>query len=193
MLYYIKNVCLVVFVLEFSKDRACCFTGHRKISHEKLSSVLTRLQLEIGLMTERGVNHFITGGALGFDTLAALAVIGIKQQTEDAFLHLMLPCHDQCYHWTQRDIEVYNYIKSRADSFDYVAEHYHSGVMQLRNRAMVDASANCICYWDSSIANEKTGSGTLYTVNYARKSGIQIINLCDESEDNVQFAFNFTE
>ena len=47
------------------------------------------------------------------------------------------------------------------------AEH----AMLKRNRHLVDNSSVCICY-----LTESTG-GTAYTVEYARKSGLTIVNL----------------
>ena len=59
---------------------------------------------------------------------------------------------------------------------------------------MVDASDYCICYWDKDTASGgKTGSGTLYTVNYARKNGLRIVNLWDEPPEDAQLSFDFTE
>ena len=42
-----------------------------------------------------------------------------------------------------------------------------------RNRHLVNHSSACICYL------EKPTGGTAYTVNYARKCGLQIINLME--------------
>jgi hypothetical protein len=45
--------------------------------------------------------------------------------------------------------------------------------MQKRNRHLVDNSSVCICY-----LTKPTG-GTAYTVNYARRSGLQVINMAE--------------
>ena len=180
--------------MNLPKDKTCCFTGHRKINNANLPGIVTALRFELELMISYGVNHFITGGALGFDTLAALTILSHKQHTEDIHLHLMLPCPGQCQYWNERDIAVYNHIREQADSYVYLCDRYHGGVMQLRNRAMVDASDYCICYWDKDTASSgKTGGGTLYTVNYARKHGLRIVNLRDEPPEDVQLTFDFTE
>ena len=139
-----------------------------------------------------GISNFYTGGALGFDTLAALAVLLHKQRGEDVKLHLMLPCPEQYYRWKQRDIDIYHDILSKADSSQILSEHYHNGVMQIRNRAMVDASLYCISYWDKETAGTDGKGGTLYTVNYARKQHRKVINLWDEPPEDIQMEFNFT-
>ncbi|MCL2883887.1 MAG: hypothetical protein FWF49_00185 [Oscillospiraceae bacterium] len=43
--------------------------------------------------------------------------------------------------------------------------------LQARNRALVDHSDVCVCF-----LNKSTG-GTAYTVKYAQKKGLSIINL----------------
>jgi len=175
-------------------NKSCCFTGHRKIDQTKISDIVSKLNLEIEYLTGLGVTRFIAGGALGFDTLAALAILWHKQNGSDISLHLMIPCADQCRRWSDRDICVYRDILSRADSYDILSDHYHGGVMQIRNRAMGDASDYCICYWDkSTMVDGKPGGGTYYTVNYARKQGKKIINLCDEPPEELQLTFDFTE
>ena len=173
-------------------ERSCCFTGHRKIETAKIHPLVEKLHLEIDYMVGCGVKHFYAGGALGFDTLAALAVLLHRQRGEDIMLHLMLPCPDQCARWNQRDIDVYNDILERADTYQYLCDHYHGGVMQIRNRAMVDASMYCISYWDKENAGAEKKGGTLYTVNYARKQRRKIINLWDEPPEDIQMEFNFT-
>ena len=46
--------------------------------------------------------------------------------------------------------------------------------MHRRNRHLVDHSGTCICYLTRS-----TG-GTAYTVDYARKKGLRIINVAND-------------
>lgn len=180
--------------MTFDKSKACCFTGHRKIAADKMDEIIRKLRLEIDFLVGHGITHFITGGALGFDTLAALAVLMCKQQHEDIRLHLILPCPDQYRNWKQHDINVYNNILSRADSNEFLSDHYHGGVMQMRNRAMVDRSSCCICYWDKSTsAAENNSGGTLYTVNYVRKQRCTLINIWDEPPEESQLTFNITE
>ena len=58
------------------KSKTCFFTGHRKIAQSKIEIVKAQLADNIEKMiTEYGVNTFIDGGALGFDTIAAETVI----------------------------------------------------------------------------------------------------------------------
>lgn len=175
------------------RDAACCFTGHRSIPKERLPHLLEALTLEISWLTSHGITEFYAGGALGFDTMAELSVLSARQRNPKLKLHLVLPCPGQNKYWSPRDTEVYNYIKSNADTVTYGSDHYHNGVMHLRNRMMVDVSRYCVCYYDRASADAKNGSGgTLYTVNYARRSGLTLINLCDEPPDDGDIEFEPT-
>ena len=54
------------------KNIACCFTGHRKIPQKKSEQIQERLRNEIVTAIQNGYNFFYAGGAVGFDTMAAL-------------------------------------------------------------------------------------------------------------------------
>ena len=60
--------------------QTCCFTGHRKISAKVLDTVSKRLKETVDLAIQNGYRCFITGGATGFDTLSAQAVLNAKQE-----------------------------------------------------------------------------------------------------------------
>ena len=61
------------------KKQTCCFTGHRKIPPEQYERIAQRLKAEITALIHRGVVYFEAGGALGFDTMAARAVLELKK------------------------------------------------------------------------------------------------------------------
>ena len=50
----------------------CCFTGHRLLPKDRLDEITLRLSRQVDEMIAQGVCRFISGGALGFDQLAAL-------------------------------------------------------------------------------------------------------------------------
>ena len=153
------------------KNITCCFTGHRAISNEMKIYLHARLESEIEKLINMGITRFCTGGALGFDTIAALSVIRKRMVYPHIKLILILPCKEQSRGWSNTNKEIYEDILRCADEVTYVSEDYTRYCMMLRNRALVDASSVCICYM------EKQSGGTAYTVNYAEKSGLEIINL----------------
>ena len=67
--------------------------------------------------------------------------------------------------------DTYEEIKRCADKVTYTSEHYFRGCMQKRNRHLVDNSSACICYLS------KPAGGTAYTVDHARRCGLQVINI----------------
>lgn len=151
-------------------NQTCCFTGHRKIPLDQLESVTQRLRDAVIASIKDGYLYFGAGGALGFDTLAAQVVLNLKKDYPNIKLILVLPCKTQTRGWKQEDIEEYNRIMKAADKVVYTSHNYYNGCMQKRNRHLVDYSSLCICY-----LNETTG-GTAYTVEYAKKNNLTIIN-----------------
>ena len=77
------------------REKCCCFTGHRIIMYEHLDVMSGKLDAVIAELYEKGIRDFITGGALGFDTLAAQAVLRARKNAEDLRLVLALPCREQ--------------------------------------------------------------------------------------------------
>ncbi len=155
------------------KNQTCCFTGHRSIPLSERRKIQKRLEAEVVRLILGGVRYFAAGGALGFDTLAALTILHLKKTYPNIYLILVLPCKEQTRNWPDKDKKIYNQILSKADKVTYTSEHYYDGCMQKRNRHLIDNSGFCVCYLTKS-----TG-GTAYTVDYAKKHGLRIINLAD--------------
>jgi uncharacterized phage-like protein YoqJ len=154
-------------------ERTCCFTGHRRIPSDKIGEIKTKLKHTLTEMIESGYLYFGVGGALGFDTLAALAILELKKDYPRIRLILVLPCVNQTKGWKEKDVDVYEFIKSQCDKYVYVSKEYTSNCMLKRNRHLVDNSSLCICY-----LTENTG-GTAYTVRYAKQKGLRIINIAE--------------
>ena len=153
------------------KCRTACFTGHRELPAEYLPEISKRLEDTLVTLIEQGYCYFGAGGALGFDTLAAQTILSLRGRYPQIRLILVLPCLNQTRGWPQADIDTYEEIKRCADKVTYTSEHYFQGCMQKRNRHLVDNSSVCICY-----LTKPTG-GTAYTVDYARRMGLRIINI----------------
>lgn len=153
------------------KNHTVCFTGHRKIPPEQADTLARQLRSTLMRLIEDGYIYFGAGGALGFDTLAAKAVLDLRAEHPQIKLILVLPCLSQTRGWSARDIEIYDDIKSKADKVVYTSQEYTRGCMHKRNRHLVDNSSVCICY-----LTESTG-GTAYTVDYAKTKNLTVINL----------------
>ena len=155
------------------REFTCFFTGHRIIAKNDIAAVAARTEREAEtLINNKGVTDFITGGALGFDTIAARVIIRLKEKYDYINLHLYLPCYNQMANWSARNRYEARIIMSHADSKTYITEGgYFDGCMQLRNCRMADDAKYCIAYMN------KQRSGTAQTVSYARDKDCVIINI----------------
>lgn len=155
------------------REYTCCFTGHRKITPEQQKVVAERLYRTVEGLICSGVRYFGTGGALGFDTMAAECVLMLRERYPHIKLILVLPCVSQTKGWREGDVRTYEEIKCRADKTVYTSQEYTRDCMFKRNRHLVDHSSICVAYLKES------KGGTAYTVKYAMQKGLQVINLAD--------------
>lgn len=153
------------------REHTCCFTGHRKLPQNKIEKIILNLNREIENLIAHGVTDFISGGALGFDQIAASMIITKKEMGCKIRLIFALPCKNQDEFWSDEQKRLYHNIIAEADEVIYVSEEYSNGCMKKRNRYMVDQSAYCIC------ALLRPMSGTNQTVRYARQKGLYVINV----------------
>lgn len=151
--------------------KTCCFTGHRRLPSEEIPALQKRLEEEIRRLYREDFHYFAAGGALGFDTLAALAVLFLRDELPGLRLILVLPCLDQTCGWPPQDVGLYDFIKRRADKVVYTGQGYTPGCMHRRNRTLVEGSQCCLSYLT------RRSGGTFYTVEYCRKKGVPVINL----------------
>ena len=158
---------------DLEKGLVVCFTGHRNIAHAVAVRLPSLLDQVLTRLCEQGATVFRTGGAIGFDTVAALKVLELKERYPHIRLELILPCRNQTEYWDETAVRTYQYILARADSHRFLFEHYVDGCMQERDRRMVDGSDICVAY-----CNRSRG-GTAYTFAYALRAGVEVINLHD--------------
>ena len=151
------------------KNYTACFTGHRIIPLFERATVSKILENAVIESIENGYRYFGAGGALGFDTMAALTVLRLRNKYPQIKLILVLPCENQTRNWKAVDIEKYEHIKSQADKVVKTSIEYTPGCMHKRNRHLVDNSSLCICYL------KKPSGGTVYTVNYAKDNRLKVI------------------
>ncbi len=153
------------------KIEAVCFTGHRFIRRSNALLIPTKLKGVLETLIERGAYRFRAGGAIGFDTVAALCVLELREKYPHIKLELILPCRDQTKSWSEQEKQIYNYILSQASTVEYVTDRYTPWCMHERNRRLVNGSQVCIAYLTES------RGGTAYTYSYAIKKGLEVINI----------------
>jgi len=163
----------MITIVNHLKKNTCCFTGHRILPLQQANQIVKRLNTEIDNLICQGVTDFISGGALGFDQVAAYMVIRKRQQGENVRLIFALPCREQDKDWTADQQKHYRSLLSEADEVRYISEEYNDSCMKERNHHMVDNARHCIC------ALLHSRSGTAQTIRYAQKSGLHIINVAE--------------
>lgn len=162
--------------MSLNRENACCFTGHRQIPKREGLWLRRQLREEIYRLEAQGVWLFLAGGAVGFDTMAAQEVVRLRDTVLPGIgLILVLPGRGQEAHWQRGEQMEYRRLLQAADDAVYTGEGCRSaGDYLRRDRYMVDHSAHCVCYLDRGGAYR---GGTAYTVRYARKRGLDIVNL----------------
>ncbi len=161
---------------DFKRNETCCFTGHRIIRSEDIDTIKNNLKRAVASLYKGGIRRFISGGAIGFDTLASRAVLSAREEFPDILLVLALPCREQDRLWNAAQKAEYAEILGSADEVIYVSENYSPECMLRRNRYMVDRSSAAVVYI------QYPRGGTVYTVNYALDSGLKVINILDNTE-----------
>ena len=151
----------------------CCFTDHRLIKKSEIPKIQELLIDKIKNLLNKGVIKFLNGGALGFDMIAADTILAFKSICPQIQLIMVLPCKNQSEKWSQENKLHYQDILNKADKIIYLSDKYYDECMLDRNRYLVDNSNYCIAF-----LKHKRG-GTLFTVNYAKKLGKNVINIAE--------------
>lgn len=154
-------------------DSVCAFSGHRLIFRSHKDSLPALLSDTVDALINSGIRRFLSGGALGFDMLAAETILKKKREGLDIELKMILPCRNQPDRWDFASRKRYSDILENADDVFYVSEKYDQFCMKARNRRLIDESDILLCYLT------REHSGTSYTKDYAEMLSRKIINLAD--------------
>ena len=165
---------------ETNAPKIICFTGHRsnklpwKYDETKESCVLFKKHLKSVLIKaiENGFTNFISGMAIGVDTIAAELVIELRNTYKSVTLEGAIPCPGQESPWPQKARDRYKELLAQCDTVHYVSDHYTDTCMNDRNLYMVEKSDAVIAVWNGK------PSGTGNTVRFAKEHGckVKIIN-----------------
>ena len=161
------------------RKKTCCFTGHRPVklpwgmneSDPRCIELKKQLSGSLEGIYDSGYRHFICGMAIGCDTYFAEAVLSMKAEHPDITLEAAIPCDSQSAKWNRKQKEHYSDLVSRCDIVTYVSHTYTPDCMMRRNEYMIDSSSLLLACFNGK------SSGTLNTILYAERSGIQCIIL----------------
>ena len=154
----------------------CAFTGYRPqglpfgFNEEDFRCVdfKQRIRYAVEYLVRHGYSHFLAGGALGFDTYAAEAVMGIRGKYPWVTLEIAVPFDAQAERWAPSSRFRYEWNLDQADIVTRVSREYAQDCMAKRNRYMVDQCDLLLAAYDGR------PGGTMHTVNYARSQGKEI-------------------
>ena len=150
---------------------SCSFTGHRNIPKEhrkKLSELILRA---IDYAYREGCRKFYTGGAVGFDTEVAKALINFRISHPDISFVLVLPCKNQSDFWNDAERDMYEFTLSVADEAVYVSEEYTKTCMKERNSYLAECCDILIAY----VSHDRSGASQ--TKRLAESLGRRVYNL----------------
>ena len=169
----------------WERERCCAFTGHRPgklpsgyrqspAACAPLSAALRRAILQAG---RDGCDTFLSGMALGSDTLAAEEVLALKAEGRPFRLIAVIPCPEQDARWKEPDRERYRALLARADGRICVCPQYTPSCMHIRNRWLVEHARRLIAVFDGS------PGGTANTVRLAAKMHREIVQISPSAPD----------
>jgi len=143
--------------------KICCFTGHRNFAHSKKIIKKQLKKLILKAIQEQGYNYFISGGATGFDTLAAECVIEVRKQYSDIMLEIAIPHPKQSQYFTAKNSRKYSRVLKKADYKTVLFPTYTNYCYHARNKYMVNKSSLIIAYFNN------LPSGTKHAITYAQQ------------------------
>lgn len=144
------------------------FSGYRSEKlPENIDPIRINLKESIQDCIEKGYDTFLCGMADGFDLMAAELVIDFKKSTEVKLI-CIVPFDDG-----RAKNEFYNYVLENSDDRIVLSDKFSYNSYYKRNDYMIDNCDMLICYYDGRYG------GTEYTVDYANKKGVPVINLWD--------------
>lgn len=162
-----------------NNDNTCCFSGYRP---EKLpwrtdeqdprcAALKARIRGACAAAYASGIRHFICGMARGSDMYFLEAVFQLQEQFPDITTEAAIPCETQAAGWTEAERDRYFGLIEKCDLESMISRAYTKDCMIRRNKYMVDHASLLIAVYDGTLG------GTMQTVHYAQKKGLEVVIL----------------
>lgn len=156
--------------------KSCSFTGHRpqKLPFGEDEGDPRCVAFKKGVhdviedLIGQGYARFVSGGARGFDTFAAEAVLDLRESYPWISLEMVSPYDEQAAHWNEEDQMRHERLFASADVLTATGHEYTRGCLFRRNRYLVDTADLLLAAY-----NGQPG-GTAMTVSYARETGVPV-------------------
>lgn len=160
--------------MEFTKNETVAFTGHRNTRFVSETFLRKLIAAAIETSYNAGKRFFLTGMAMGFDMIAAEEVLNAQKKHPDIRLIGAVPFPGQMDNFNVAWKRRYQRIKAKLNEEHVISPAYHKRCYQERNVWMVSHCSLLIALYDG-----RNISGTQYTVNRAKKVGVQMVNIYD--------------
>lgn len=155
-----------------TRAKSVAFSGHRIIPSGKRTEIESKLAVQIKRCYESGIRDFYCGMALGFDMMAAEAVLSLRNELPGIRLIAAVPYKGQADKWRGQEQKRYEKLLSVADKVILLASGYYKGCLLRRNDYMLANSDGVIAYFDGT-----PKGGTYYTCRKALQTGMKVFNL----------------
>ena len=170
-----------ITIEQFTGDKAhtCCFTGHRNrdlpfsgdLSKPGMRNLISTVQMHIAEAYKEGFRYFITGVAEGVDIICGSIMLDMMGSRLYSGMKMIcaMPYMEQ-----RREIKdireryIHSILLKKAECVVVTGKVFDKGRYRVRNQFMVDNSSRLIAVYKQ----KPTGSGTLQTINMARRAGL---------------------
>lgn len=171
-----------------ARQESCCFTGHRPAKlpwgcneeDPRCLALKARMADAIETAYAEGYRHFLCGMAQGCDLYFCQCALDLRARCSGVTVEAVIPCPSQADGWPKEERERYARMVEACDLETVVSAQYNSGCMLRRDRYMVDHASLLIAAFDG------TAGGTRYTIEYAMKRGVSVVDLpiiaCDPAQ-----------
>lgn len=161
------------------KNTSCCFTGHREQklpwrgneNDPRCLDLKEKIYDAAEAAYRAGIRHYICGMATGCDHYFGEAVLALRQEHPEITLEAAIPFEGQAKGWTAQQRKRYLRLAAECDFQTVLQRDYSPDCMARRNHYMVDSSALLIAAFCGN------SGGTLKTILYAMRSGLEVIQI----------------
>lgn len=162
------------------EENCCAFTGHRPdrflFRYNENAALCRELKAALSeqaeLVYQEGIRQYWFGGAVGVDLWAAEAVLELKKKHPDIRLSCAIPFPGYDEAWRKESRERLARLLSSCVEVTTVCDQHRPDAYKRRNYYMVDCCRTLIAVFDQ---DRSVRSGTLQTVNYAKKQKRRIL------------------
>ena len=159
--------------------KTCAFTGYRPSkmpwgydeTDARCVEFRFRLREALEYLIGQGYTDFMSGGALGFDQMAAEIVLSLREKYPWVRLIMVIPFDGQADKWSREQRGRWLEIIEASDRVIRISHEYDKGVFFKRNHYLVENADLLLAAFDGQ------PGGTAGTVAYAKRHGVRVVRI----------------